>query len=96
MCGKAQKIIGQKWSQKIQPWMFGHPESKATYLWTKNLPPLKPTNIVYYEMMKLPKKKRERIHYMSPGKNRGHERSRTYEGIAAAMARQYSDYILLS
>lgn len=94
MCGKAQKIIGQKWSQKIQPWMFGHPESKATFLWTKDLPLLMPTNIVYDDMMKLPKKERERIHYMSPGENRGLERSRTYPGIAQAMAVQYSEYIL--
>lgn len=75
--------------QVIQPWMFGHKETKATCLWLKNLPNLIPTNDVYDEMMKLPKKERNRIHYMSPSKDRGLKRSITYSGIGAAMAEQW-------
>lgn len=72
-------------SQCIQPWQFGHPESKKTCLWLKGLPELKKTNNVYEEMMTLPLSKRTRIHYMSPGPLRAEMRSKTYPGIAAAM-----------
>lgn len=89
MCGYAQDIIGTKWTQQIQPWMFGHTETKATFLWLKNLPPLVPTNDVYDEMMKLPYKERAKVHYASPGPNRSKDRSRTYEGIASAFAEQW-------
>lgn len=81
----------RKPDQIIQPWMFGHMETKATCLWLKNLPPLKETNNVYNEMMKLPKKERNKIHYMSPSKDRGHLRSITYQGIADAMAEQWGN-----
>ena len=87
-------IMSSVWmqpSQTIQPWMFGHPEQKATCLWLKNLPTLQPTNDVYDEMMLLPKQERERIHYMPPGPNRWKERSKTFSGIAQAMASQWSD-----
>jgi len=83
-----------KKSQTIHPWQFGHPEQKETWLWLKNLPPLRPTDNVYDKMMKLPKKDRERVFYASPGENRSRDRSRTYEGIAKAMATQWSEYIL--
>jgi hypothetical protein len=83
----------RKRDQEVQPWQFGHPEQKATWLWLKNLPKLQPTNDVYEEMMKLPKKDRERLHYMSPGPDRWKERSRTFEGIAAAMATQWGPYV---
>ena len=87
----------RKYDQIIQPWQFGHPEQKSTCLWLKGLPKLYPTstslecqnNRTHAKMMKLPKKERERIHFMSPGKNRSVERSRTYPGIAAAMAEQW-------
>lgn len=82
-------IIGQRQTQTIQPWMFGHMEQKATCLWLKNLQPLVPTNNVKEEMMKLPKSQRERLHYLSPGPERWKERSRTFEGIAKAMAEQW-------
>lgn len=82
------KVIGKR-TQVIHPFEFGHPERKETWLWLHGLPPLVATNNVYAEMMKLPKRQRERLHYMSPSKNRGHERSRTYEGIANAMAEQW-------
>lgn len=77
-------------SQIIQPWMFGHLESKATCLWIKGMPLLKQTNVVYNEMMALPKNKRMRLHYLPPSKDRGKIRSETYQGIADAMAYQWS------
>lgn len=79
----------RKPDQIIQPWMFGHMEQKKTCLWLKNLPPLKPTDNVYDEMMLLPKNKRERLHYLGPSKDRWKERSRTFQGIADAMAEQW-------
>lgn len=72
--------------QTIQPWMFGHGETKATCLWLKNLPKLKPTNIV--------PGREQRIHLMPPGPDRWKERSRTFQGIADAMAQQWGDAIL--
>lgn len=71
----------RKPDQIIQPWQFGHGETKATCLWLKNLPKLKPTNIV--------DGREARIHKMSPGPNRWKERSKTYQGIADAMADQW-------
>jgi len=79
----------RKPDQIIQPWMFGHPESKATCLWLKGLPLLVPTNDVRAEMEKLPLSKRTRVHYASPGPDRWKERSRTMPGIAEAMADQW-------
>jgi site-specific DNA-cytosine methylase len=72
----------RKPDQIIQPWMFGHGETKATCLWLKNLPPLKPTNIV--------SGRENRVHRMPPGPDRWKERSRTFPGIAAAMAQQWN------
>lgn len=74
----------RKPDQIIQPWQFGHGETKATCLWLKGLPPLKPTNIVAGRV--------PRVHMMPPGPDRWKERSRTYEGIADAMADQWSAY----
>lgn len=71
----------RKPDQIIQPWQFGHGETKATCLWLKNLPKLVPTNIV--------EGRSDRIHKMAPGPNRWKERSRTYQGIAEAMAEQW-------
>lgn len=76
-------------SRTIHPWQFGHMEQKETWLWLKNVPPLKPTKIVYDEMMALPKAERERVFYSSPGEHRSRDRSKTYEGIARAMAEQW-------
>lgn len=89
----AVKIIGRRQNQVIQPYMFGHPEQKATCLWLKNLPPLRETNNVKSEMEKLPKSQAQRIHYASPGPERWKERSRTLQGIADAMADQWGNYI---
>lgn len=71
----------RKPTQVIQPWQFGHGETKATCLWLKNLPKLTPTNIVAG--------REARVHRMPPSPNRWKERSRTFEGIAAAMAEQW-------
>jgi hypothetical protein len=79
----------RKPSQIIQPWMFGHPESKATCLWIKGMPLLIPTNNVYDEMMLLPKNKRMRLHYLPPSKDRWKIRSQTFQGIADAMASRW-------
>ena len=57
------------------------------------LPKLRATNNVYDEMIKLPKKEQERIWYMSPSKTRGHERSKTFQGIADAIADQFGGFI---
>lgn len=68
-------------TQIIQPWQFGHGETKATCLWLYWLPPLRPTNIV--------DGREARVHRMAPGPNRWKERSRTFEGLAKAMAEQW-------
>lgn len=70
-------------TQIIQPYHFGEPETKATCLWLKNLPKLYPTNIVSSILIK------DRIHRLGPSRNRQKERSRTYKGIAKAMAEQW-------
>jgi hypothetical protein len=77
----------RKPDQIIQPYQYGHPERKATCLWLKNLPNLKPTNIV-----ELPQNKAlaQRLHYLPPSENRWKERSKTYQGIANAMADQWT------
>jgi hypothetical protein len=71
----------RKPDQIIQPWQYGHGETKATCLWLKNLPKLQPTNIV--------EGREARIHKMPPSADRWKERSRTYAGIADAMAGQW-------
>lgn len=79
----------RKPDQIVQPWMFGHMEQKATCLWLKGLPKLMSTNNVKEQMMLLPKNIRERIHYMPPGPDRWKERSKTFQGLANAMADQW-------
>jgi hypothetical protein len=71
----------RKPDQIIQPWMFGHGETKATCLWLKGLPKLKPTDIV--------EGREARIHKMGPSPDRWKLRSETYPGIAQAMAQQW-------
>jgi hypothetical protein len=77
----AKAIIG-KYTQLIQPWQFGHGETKATCLWLRNLPNLIPSNIV--------SGREARIHKMSPSPDRWKKRSITYSGIAESMASQWS------
>ena len=85
-------VLSKLWrkpDQIVQPYQFGHMERKATCLWLKGLPKLEPTNVVYSEMMKLPKNQRERLHYLPPSPDRWKIRSRTFFGMAAAMADQW-------
>ena len=87
----ARDLIGN-YTQTIQPWMFGHEETKATCFWLKGLPPLKPTNIVGPPPKGLTIEMRRtwnRVHQTSPGPDRWKKRSRTMSGIAAAMAEQW-------
>ena len=86
----AKRLIGVKQTQVVQPWMFGHMEGKATCLWLKNLPTLTETNNVKTEMMKLPINQRQRLHYLPPSPDRWKERSRTFSGLADAMANQWT------
>jgi hypothetical protein len=87
----AKERIGNiKQTQVIQPWMFGHTEQKATCLWLKGLPALTPTNNVKEEMLKLPARERQRLHYLPPSADRWKLRSTTYKGIAEAMATQWT------
>lgn len=88
MHGHALELVGMKYSQIIQPWQFGHAEQKATCLWLERLPPLQHTSDLWAEMQRRPAKERNRIHYIS-GKNRQELRSKTFPGIAAAMADQW-------
>ena len=88
-------------SQIIQPWQFGHPETKSTCLWLKGFPLLKPTKIVTPEYAHLKDgslyldkcgRKSSRLHFLSGSmKDRQLERSRTYPGVAAAMAAQWGN-----
>ncbi len=77
----ALNVIGRKYNQIIQPWQFGHPESKKTCLWLKNLPPL------MYSLIN--GRREQRIFKMPPGPNRSKDRAKTYPGIAQAMADQW-------
>lgn len=87
----SKSIIGVKQSQVVQPWMFGHPESKATCLWLKSLPLLVETNNVKEEFLKRDKKDAQRLHYLPPSPDRWKLRSTTFKGIAEAMANQWGD-----
>jgi hypothetical protein len=82
--GHAMDLIKVPYTQIIQPWQFGHGETKATCLWLKGLPPLLPTKIVAG--------REARIHNMPPGPDRWKKRSETYSGIADAMAQQWAHY----
>jgi hypothetical protein len=77
----ALDVIGEKYSQIIQPWQFGHGEVKSTCLWLKGLPPLAATRVVDGRIA--------RVHLEPPSKERWKNRSRTYAGIAEAMAAQW-------
>lgn len=74
----------RKPDQVIQPWQFGHGETKATCLWLKGLPKLVPTDVVAG--------REARVHKMPPSPTRWKERSRTYSGIAEAMATQWGNH----
>lgn len=93
MHGHAVKLVGGKATQFVQPYQFGHLESKRTGLRLYNLPPLTPTDDVETRMRELPKKVWNKCHYMSPGPDREKERSRTAVGIAQAMADQWGPVV---
>lgn len=76
-----REIIETPYTQIIQPYEYGHGETKATCLWLKNLPKLKPTKIV--------DGRTPRVHHASPGPNRWKERSRTLLGLAESFAEQW-------
>jgi hypothetical protein len=78
----AVEIIGRRQDQVVQPYQHGHGESKATCLWLKNLPLLKPSKIV--------DGRKQRLHYLPPSPDRWKLRSTTYPGIARAIANQWS------
>lgn len=86
-------IMSRHWrkpDQIIQPWMFGHGETKATCLWLKNLPPLMPTHAKGdLFLAEEPEGRVQRVHLAPPGPDRWKERSRTLPGIAKAMAEQW-------
>ncbi len=97
MHGWAKKIVGRGHDQTIQPYEFGHDASKRTCLWLKNLPELKPTEFVepgpdgtYGNQTPSGQNK------LGPSEDRGEKRSRTYQGIAEAMAEQWSPVIAMS
>lgn len=87
-----ERIGGIRQSQTIQPWMFGHPEQKATCLWLRGLPKLEPTQNVKAEMLSLPDNQRQRLHYLPPSPDRWKLRSTTFFGIANAMADQWGSH----
>jgi site-specific DNA-cytosine methylase len=84
----------RKPDQIIQPYQFGDPETKATCLWLKNLPKLVPTKDVREEMKSRPQAEAHRIVSMSPSPQRAMMRSKTYPGIADAMAQMWGGYLL--
>lgn len=85
----AVQRIGRKYDQIVQPWMFGHTERKATCFWLKGLPKLVPTNNVKAAMLLLPKREQQRLHFLPPSPDRWKLRSKTFHGIAEAMAQQW-------
>ena len=85
----AVERIGRKYDQLVQPFMFGHTERKATCFWLKGLPKLVETNNVKEEMLLLPKNQQQKMHYLPPSEERAKLRSKTYQGIADAMAAQW-------
>lgn len=87
----AVELIGRKYDQLVQPYMFGDAESKATCFWLKGLPKLKETDNVKDVWKALPKYQAQRLHYLPPGPERAKLRSKTFPGIAKAMATQWSN-----
>lgn len=88
----AKERIGVEQAQTVQPYHFGHMEQKATCLWLKGLPRLDATNNVKAAMMQLPANERQRLHYLPPSPDRWKLRSKTYQGLADAMAAQWGQY----
>lgn len=89
----AVQIVGERHTQLIQPWQFGHPETKGTGLWLRGLPPLVATEDARAVMATLPAKERARVHHLPPSADRWKLRSLTYQGIAQAMADQWGSHV---
>jgi len=89
MNGHAQKIVGRRRDQAIQPYQFGHMETKEVCLWLRGLPPLIAGEDVRAAMLQLPKSEYAKVHHTPPGADRSKERSRFFPGIADAMAQQW-------
>lgn len=83
----AREIVGRGPDFSIQPWQFGDDFKKRTCFWTRGLPPLRPTSTLDGSTAK------PEVHHASPGPNRSRDRSRTYPGIAAAIADQWGGVI---
>jgi hypothetical protein len=83
-------VLPLKPDQYIQPYQFGHPESKKTGLWLCGLPLLKETCNVFDIYKALPRKEAMRLHYLPPSKDRAKIRSETFQGIANAIANQWA------
>jgi len=79
----------RKPDQIVNPWWFGHPETKATCLWLHRLPKLVPTNDVRAQMVGMTKAQTDRVHHAPPSEHRWKDRSRTFSGLAEAMASQW-------
>lgn len=79
----------RKPDQIVQPWMFGHPETKATCFWLRGLPKLEPTNVVDVSANKA---ESQRLFYLPPSADRWKIRSKTFQGIADAMATQWGSF----
>jgi hypothetical protein len=84
-----QRLLVRDYTQKIQPYFFGHPERKQTCLWLKNLPKLKVTNNLEQQVLFMHKADKDKVHWEPPGPERQKNRSRTYLGVAEAMAAQW-------
>ncbi len=76
-------------TQQIQPWQFGHPETKTTCLWLHNLPPLRPTTVLYGRHNRTSNLTASGQNRLSPSPTRAMDRARTYHGVAVAMAEQW-------
>lgn len=86
-----KKVIGQDYDQSFQPYHFGHLESKRICLWLKNLPKLEYTDVVEKEAKNQSKKELHKKHWLGSGNSK--ERSRFFEGVAKAMAKQWGEHI---
>ncbi len=84
------RLAGLPKATYVHPWQHGHKEQKKTAFHLHNLPPITETNNVYTEMMELPIRERQRIHYLPPSKDRWKVRSKTFSGIADAIVKQWA------
>ena len=94
-----ERIGNRKYTQAIQPYEYGHPTTKRTCLWLKNLPKLKPSrnknSSVYRKMANMSVYKRQKLQYLPQSPTRWRTRSKTFEGVASAMASQWTRYLKL-